>query len=191
MENASKALVMAAGVLIGLLILSLAVYLFASFAGTSAELHRENAQKQVDQFNSQFTSLVGKEGITIYDVVSIANLATETNIYYEYPKRNTIPNVDEVKDSYISVRFVNHSLTGYTGTIEKGYGENTKNITNYYNELIQLDLAQMQNKIDENGTNYKALTEYQCDVKISPITRKGLFGNIFKEKQLNFEKEKG
>lgn len=181
MENASKALLMAASVLIGLLILSLAVYLFASFASTSAELHKENAQKQVDQFNSQFTSLVGKEGLTIYDVVSTANLATETNIYYEYPKRNAIPNFREVKDSYVSVRFVNHSFSGYTGTIEKGYGENTKNITNYYNELIQLDLAQMQSKIDENGTTYQALTEYECDVKISPITRKGLFGNILKK----------
>jgi len=36
MENASKALLMAAGVLIGLLVLSLMVYLFASFASTSA-----------------------------------------------------------------------------------------------------------------------------------------------------------
>lgn len=33
MENASKALIMAGGVLIGILILSLAVYLFIDFGG--------------------------------------------------------------------------------------------------------------------------------------------------------------
>lgn len=88
MENASKALLMAAGVLIGMLILSLAIYLIISFGTTSAEFHEQNRRQQLDQFNSQFTSYVGKEGITIHDVVTIANLATETNIYYEFKKRN-------------------------------------------------------------------------------------------------------
>ena len=40
MENASKALLMAGGVLIGLLIIALAVYLFTSFGTTSAEVNR-------------------------------------------------------------------------------------------------------------------------------------------------------
>ena len=39
MENASKALIMAGGVLIGVLIISLAVYLFVSFGQTSAEIN--------------------------------------------------------------------------------------------------------------------------------------------------------
>lgn len=182
MENASKALIMAASILIGILIMSLAIYLFTSFAATSIEVHEENEKKQIDQFNSQFTSLDGKEGLTIYNVVSLANLATETNRYYEYAKRSTIPNVNQVTDSYISVRFVNTSITGYTGTIEKGYGDKTADITNYYNQLIKLDLQQMQIKEDEDGTRYQALTEYECKVDISPITRKSLFSNFFEKK---------
>ena len=59
MENASKALIMAGGVLIGVLIISLAVYLFVSFGQTSAEINSQNAQKQISQFNSQFTSYEG------------------------------------------------------------------------------------------------------------------------------------
>ena len=39
MENASKALLMAAGVLMGILIISLAVFLFVTFGATSAESH--------------------------------------------------------------------------------------------------------------------------------------------------------
>ena len=38
MENASKALIMAAGVLIGVLILSLAVFLFLDFCPTSERI---------------------------------------------------------------------------------------------------------------------------------------------------------
>lgn len=162
MENASKALLMAAGVLIGILILSLAVYLFVSFGSTSAELHKQNEAQQIAQFNSQFTSYEGKEGITIYDVVTVANLATETNIYYEFPKRLNIP-ITAPKDNYVSVIFNNKP-------IEKGY-EYMGDID--YNELINQDIANMQAKEDENdGTQYKALQDYICEVEISPTTQR-------------------
>ena len=50
MENASKALIMAASVLIGVLILSLAVFLFSEFSATSARIHGEVEKTQKDQF---------------------------------------------------------------------------------------------------------------------------------------------
>ena len=75
MENASKALIMAAGVLIGIMILSLAVYLFATFGATSAELHGQVETSRITQFNTQFTSYEGRSDITIYDVISVVNLA--------------------------------------------------------------------------------------------------------------------
>lgn len=154
MENASKALLMAAGVLIGLLILSLAVYLFVSFGTTSAELHEQNAEQQIAQFNSQFISYVGMEKITIYDVVTVANLATETNIYYEFTKRTAKTNGT---DNYISVMYNNKS-------IEKGYGDSSVDITNYYNQLISADL--------ENITATSDLPQYDCKVEVSPTTNR-------------------
>lgn len=105
MENASKALLMAAGVLIGILIISLAVYLFVSFGSTSAKIHKQNDEQQIEQFNSQFISYEGKK-CTIYDVVTVANLATENNKYYEFNKRQTQTNGN---DNYISVKVGNYS----------------------------------------------------------------------------------
>ena len=60
MENASKALIMAGGVLIGILIISLAVYLFADFGSTSAQINAQNSQKQITEFNSKFTISIMK-----------------------------------------------------------------------------------------------------------------------------------
>ena len=97
MENASKALLMAASVLIGILVISLAVYLFVSFGSTSAEIHKQNAAQQISQFNSQFTAYEQKK-CTIYEVVSIASLARENNSYYELTGPAT------GKDNYISVQ---------------------------------------------------------------------------------------
>ncbi|MBQ2938368.1 MAG: hypothetical protein IJE05_05805 [Clostridia bacterium] len=83
MENASNALVMAGGVLIGILIISLAVYLFVDFGTTSAQIHQQTEERQITEFNSKFTSYENKEGLTIYDVVTVAEYAYENNKYYE------------------------------------------------------------------------------------------------------------
>ena len=126
---------MAASVLIGIILLSLMVYMFTNFAITSAEVHKENEQNQLNQFNSQFTSYEAKEGLTIYDVVTVANLATESNIYYEHPKQQG--NQTPKDNSYISVILRNSNLSNYSNRhIEKG-SDCKQEITNYYNNLIQ------------------------------------------------------
>lgn len=153
MENASKALLMAAGVLIGILILSLTIYLFTSFASTSSEVHKENVKQQRDQFNSQFTSYEGKDDNTIYSIVTVANLATETNKYYEYNKRNSQTNG---KDYYISVRFNGNF-------IERGLNNTATQITNDYNSLIADEIKKI------NNTSLD-LPRYNCKVKISGET---------------------
>ena len=89
MENASKALIMAGGVLIGILIISLAVYLFVDFGSTSAQINDQNAQKQITEFNSKFTSYEGYKDkdrnwkTTIYDIITLAGYAKENNEYYK------------------------------------------------------------------------------------------------------------
>lgn len=89
MENASKALMMAGGVLIGVLIISLAVYLFADFGAKSASINAQNAEKQLASFNSKFTSyesLKDKEGkwqITIYNIITVKGYAIENNNSYD------------------------------------------------------------------------------------------------------------
>lgn len=83
MENASKALIMAAGILIGILILSLAVYLFASFGANSKEIYDRIEQNQLTQYNAQYNVFLDRKDITIYEIISVANLAAENNKKYE------------------------------------------------------------------------------------------------------------
>ena len=92
MENASKALLMAGGVLIGILILSLAVYLFITFGAESKEIYAQMEEKQLTQYNAQYTIYSGRTDITIYDIISLSNLAYENNDYYK--------NYGNYEDSY-------------------------------------------------------------------------------------------
>ena len=79
MENASKALIMAGGMLIGILILTLAVYLFFTFGTQASKVGDRIKEQQIENFNSDFTSYVDKGDITIYDVITVANRAKEYN----------------------------------------------------------------------------------------------------------------
>ena len=91
-ENASRALIMAAGVLVGVLLLSLAVYLFTIFGNFGSEMTTQMNEKNLSEFNAQFTKYEsyqdenGKWQNTCraQDVVTIANLAKENNNKYEY-----------------------------------------------------------------------------------------------------------
>jgi len=159
MENASKALLMAAGVLIGMLILSLAVYLFVSFGSTSVELHKQKEAQELEQFNSQFTSYVGKEGITIYDVVTVANLASENNKYYEYGPSRRIPTATS-SDYYISVVL-------NTSPIENVFNNNIVSYDDLINNHLRTEMI--------NVNNGWTLKQYTCQVEINTIT-----GRVFK-----------
>lgn len=93
MENASKALIMAGSILIGVLILSIFVYLFNTMGQYTAEAEARRAQTQVDMFNTNFTKYTGQityvddDGnvevkdvtCTMHDVISLANLAKQSN----------------------------------------------------------------------------------------------------------------
>ncbi len=157
MENASKALIMAAGILIGVAILSLAVYLFVSFGSASAEIHEQNDANRINEFNTQFTSYVGKEDITIYDVITVANLATENNIKYEYNKQ-----IANGKNSYISVYLKQGTGTSLSD-IARGAETSSSTRAKEYNNIIQTDINSISPSSQE-------LTKYDCTVDISKTT---------------------
>lgn len=107
MENASKALIMAASVLLGVMIISVGVALFQSFGGFSKSITNEIEKNKIAEFNSQFLKYYnGDTELTAHDVVTLANLAHKTNIEQE---------VEENNEAYISVLLgKNQKLEKYT-----------------------------------------------------------------------------
>ena len=74
MENATRALLMASSILIGILIITLMVILFRSGASAGKAGEKEASRLEVEQFNVHFSKYLNKE-LTVYDVVSICNYA--------------------------------------------------------------------------------------------------------------------
>ena len=79
MENASKALLMAAGVLIAILVVALVVYAFNNMSNTMQNDLTAQQEKQLAEFNTEFASY-DRDGLTGFDMISLVNKVIDYNI---------------------------------------------------------------------------------------------------------------
>ena len=79
MENASKALLIAAGVLIAILILTLFSYLMRQMGSSTSGIYSKLSQREITEFNQKFLNYEGRENLSIQDVITIVNLAKDNN----------------------------------------------------------------------------------------------------------------
>ena len=143
MENASKALIMAAEVIIGVLVLSLMSYLFITFSSNSSEIIKQMDENKLTEFNNQYDKYKGKSDVTIYDIVSLASLARENNEYYE------------LENSTDSNYYIKVYLDG------KGYIEKKENkIKDFEEKMTNLIKEGMNNtyKCNKDDVNYSNVT---------------------------------
>lgn len=142
MENASKALLMIAGVLIGILILSLAVYLFSQGGRAASKVVSEITEQQIQQFNRQFDKYLSLDGVTIYDIVTVAKAARD------YNKSN---NLEDGVNGYIKIQL--NKLSNETG-INKDYNlsewEDYDRVKNNYDKSYQRLFDIDRNKLGDN-----------------------------------------
>lgn len=101
MENATNALIIVAGVLIGIMILSLGATLFfelENYVQTTNDRLDANAQ---NAFNTQYINYV-RNNLKIHDVITVANLAYENNMGYNIDYANAVITPDPSK-FYVAV----------------------------------------------------------------------------------------
>ena len=153
MENATNALLMAGGILIGILILSLGAYLFVSFSGSVATMQSQIEQDQVNNFNAQFLKYDGEDTLTLYDVYTVAHLASDNNKKYEVNSPG--------ESNYITV-----SCNTKGNELEKIDGNNAITLEDCLNDIYT----------DSNPHVYVSVNriqkKYICKVHISEVTAK-------------------
>ena len=158
MENAVKALLIVAGVLIGVMILALGTSLYSSLTQYVEQTQQEIINRETQKFNEQFLKYINWDGtspdvdfvLTLQDIITAANAARENNLGYglEEPASNNY---------YVTVNIVSE-LANLEDTID----------LNSSGQLLESELAQ-----------YK----YICtndDIKVNQIT-----GRVY---EVNFTK---
>lgn len=79
MENASKALLIAGGVLIAMLILTVGIFLFNTSGQLGKAYEKTLSESEVRNFNTNFTKFEGRTNITAQEIVSLVNFVKDYN----------------------------------------------------------------------------------------------------------------
>lgn len=77
MENASKALLMAGGILISVIILTIAVTLYSLYSGQAKEYGEIISTTEIQKFNSKFDVYLGRDDIAPQEIATVINLAKQ------------------------------------------------------------------------------------------------------------------
>ena len=158
MENATKALLIAAGVLIGIMVISLGVSLYASLGSYVDSTKEQLAANELDKFNTQFLKYANIS-VGIQDVVTVANIAYENN-----KNLGDINGEANENNLYVAVN-VKYKGNQQLNNIQQTINSQEANVWNS-SKLLSED--------DREQTNY-----YTADIKISSIT-----GRVY---EINFE----
>lgn len=144
MENATKALTMAGGVLIGVMILSIIAMYFNSAGRFNSEYDSHYDNQEILEFNSKYESY-NRKNLTYFDIITVCNLAWDNNqkFGWDNPKSKI-----EVKMFYKSEEY----------TLNKEKNEFLLlhgNKQNFYDNDFIAEIC----TLDENG-NYK--NSFKC-----------------------------
>ena len=96
MENASKALLIAGGFLITILLLTLFSYLYTRMAENTAHIQESLEKHEISEFNQQFLNYEGRgertgsTPLTSQDVATLINLAKDNNENQKFPTQVAI-----------------------------------------------------------------------------------------------------
>ena len=89
MENASKALFMAASVLIAMMLIGVFIYVFREGGKVGENFEAKQAQEQLELYNSKFVYFQ-RENNTISDIISVTNLASSVNEMNEFNQKYSV-----------------------------------------------------------------------------------------------------
>ena len=133
MENASKALLMAGGGLIAMLMIAVAVFLFNTYSNMAPSYEKKISEGEVKKFNSNFTKFEGRTDITVQEIISIINFVKQYQEETEIEVKVIVKPAFDFTEGLIGV-IEKNSLTN---SIEDG--ENVYNIKTYTCSKIIMD----------------------------------------------------
>lgn len=111
MENATKFLYMAVGIIIGVFILGIFAYVFRAGAEYNKNYDIKKSREQLELTNSLLEGY-NIQGLTISDIVSVCNLAYSVNEEHEYDGTQTVSiTVKGISGGNISVPNTDEGLT--------------------------------------------------------------------------------
>ncbi len=147
MENASKALIMAGGILIGVIVITIGGYLFSEFGAKGKQIQQTVDARVLAEFNNNFLKYEKSTECTIHDIVSLTNWAKKINKEFEFTP------LDKDNDYYMHVY------------LKLGVGSE-KDLTTYSEEecieLLKGESIEYKDEDKDGNTDTADIQYYTC-----------------------------
>lgn len=167
MENASKALLMGAGILLAVLIIYIAMRMFSSASGVTESYQSQETSSEIATFNSNFTRFIGavvKEGettnqtyATIHDIITVSNFAWDYNL--KKAKLLDINPITNTEDNGL----IHINLYTAKKNEDKKDTEICKNLENKNNNIYE-NLINHGYYVSLTSPNAKNIVTYQMEI---------------------------
>ena len=195
MENASNALLMAGGILLAIIVITILVITYNGIVGFESSKLEEQELQNISLFNEPFMSY-NKKVMYGTDIISVLNLALDNNKKY---------NVKSGEEYYVDISFKLNSdlsnitelyeLNTSTGVYKKSITEERKIIEGNKTYIISrlADKEQTTEIIEQNGAILKKYTiksNFIYDLKRKTFTCKNVeIDSIGRVKSMSFEQK--
>lgn len=146
MENASKALIYAGEILVGVLLLTLMVFLFQSLGTFSDTVDKNIETKNINEFNAPLEKYRGRTDITAHDIITMGNYARQYNEKMQSERLKVI--VQGVESKFINAHKLDEEKKQQYEFIEK-YSNNKQTEGIIYFECTQMTYDEETGRINE------------------------------------------
>lgn len=155
MENASKALAMAGGVLIAIMVIALAFLLFNNLSESRQTDEEMTKAKQTAEFNREFESY-NKKMLLGTDLATVINKARANNEKYE----------DDDKSYHINIKFIlSTPITEVEVKVENGKRKEPKTTTIFAKDLEYSLIKYVKNQLVTNENIVNLIDIGAIDIK--------------------------
>lgn len=151
MENATKALLMAAGILITIVVLSLAIFVYGRVSDYYQTKQRNISQEQIAAFNNEYT-VYNRDDVTGFETVSLINKAIDFNQNLVYGANNTGESDERLGLGYTEMKI---DIKLYS----------PKNYYGDYNDFKSMALFQSNEKYEYTGKNSGSRRDLETKIK--------------------------
>ena len=196
MENASKALLIAGGVLLAMMIITIGIVLYNSFSNTTSQYAQSMSATELTEFNTKFEVFRERTNITAQEIVSLVNMTKENNEYFnvnieviDSSNPDDIDSNKNIKEDKIIPFLQNNSKSEFS-CIQIGYDTNgqvnliTFKKTAEKSNITELELENFLNKkpimnVIIDGYTYNVTEGYTWKQIIERGEIKALTGSKF------------
>lgn len=187
MENATKALLMAAGILIAIIVLSLAVVMYSRVSEYYQQKQRNITDEQLAAFNDEYLAY-NRDNVTGFELVSLINKTVDFNQNRVYGASNTGESEEQLGDGYkeMSITVIINNLPNEKLFENKPYTYDGKNNGKRQTLTQAIDsMRQLENKYGASILTKLVSSRYYLPTSLGGDGSKEIKDILGKEYNLN------